>query len=76
MINTLGMNLLRDAIEEYIDIPLREHDNRATAEEVEDASKVEAKSVVNRDDTEGYLNSLRGVPYRRWLETRSGIRRV
>jgi hypothetical protein len=64
--------LLRNAVKEHIDVPLGEYDNRGTAKEAEDTGKVEAKSVVNRDDMEGYLKPLRGIPFR-WLVKGSDI---
>lgn len=51
-----------------------EHDNRGTAEEVEETGYVEAKSMVDWDDIECNLNSLRGVEHR-WLAKGSGNRR-
>lgn len=68
------MHLLGNAVEEHISVPLMEHDNRGTAEEVEETGYVEAKSMVDWDDIECNLNSLRGVPHR-WLAKGSGNRR-
>lgn len=68
------MRLLWDAVEEYIDIPLRKYDTCRRCDKVEDTSKVETKSVVDRGDVENYLNPLRGVPCR-WLVKGSGMPR-
>jgi hypothetical protein len=66
---------LGDTVEERIGVPLREKDNRGTAEEVEETRHVEAKSMVNWDDNEGYWKPFRSIP-RRWLSYGSGKRRM
>jgi hypothetical protein len=66
---------LGDTVEERIGVPLREKDNRGTAEEVEETRHVEAKSMVNWDDNEGYWKPFRSIPHR-WLLYGSGKRRM
>jgi hypothetical protein len=69
------MHSLGDTVEERIGVPLREKDNRGTADEVKETRHVEAKSMVNWDHNEGYLKPLRSVPHR-WLANGSGKRRM